>query len=115
MSNNPLLDIVEKAKQQKYNDDLAEIKKAVDLLLKGQKSMALLITLTNSNGQKIAMNPRYIRSVKPREHDEGSIIWPVTGDFIYVKETVEQIVERANSVGDIIAEDPENPGKKYIG
>ena len=108
---NPLFDMVEKARQQKYADDLAEIKKAVDLLVKGSKSTMTLITLTSVNDQKVGINPKWIRLVKPSSNGSGSVVWPVTGDSIFVQESVETVINMANHA----IEQDNDSDKKYIG
>ena len=102
MMENPITDVVEKAKQQKLENDMSEIKSNLDRILANTKPrlvseecplMANLITLTNWADQPLSINPIYIVTVKPASR--GSTLKVAFGSEIEtydVKETFDEVM-----------------------
>lgn len=63
MNPNPLMDIAEKVKQQRLQDDLAEIKQGLKFIMENQKPMTHLVEVTGRTGEIVAVNPDYVVAI----------------------------------------------------
>ena len=102
---NPLLDIVEKARQQKYNEDLADIKRGLKSIMENQKPMTRFIEVTTPEGEIISVNPKYILAVCDGLVEEegikkGGRILYYDGSYQETKETREMLTALINGPQD---------------
>ena len=101
MNPNPLMDITEKVKQQKLQDDLAEIKQGLKLIMENQKPMTRFIEVTTLDGEIISVNPEYVLAVCDGSVEEAGIkkggrILYYDGSYQDTKETREMLTALIN-------------------
>lgn len=101
MNPNPLMDIAEKVKQQRLQDDLAEIKQGLKLIMENQKTMAHLVEVTSRTGEIVAVNPNYVVAICDGGANEfgihmgGKIIYH-DGSVLETSETREMLTAAIN-------------------
>ena len=98
---NPLIDVIENAKQQKLNDDLAEIKRDLKSIMENQKPMTRFIEVTTPDGEIISVNPEYILAVcdglvEEEDIKKGGCIIYYDGSHQETKETREMLTALIN-------------------
>ena len=101
MDQNPLSDILTKAKQYKIESDLAEIKGALNILLGGQTSMTHFVEVTKSDGGIVAVNPAYVVAICDGPANkygikEGGVIIYHDNTTLETKETREMLTALLN-------------------
>ena len=101
MNSNPLADIADKVKQQKLDNDLAEIKKGLKSIMENHKPMTRFIEVTTPDGDIISVNPEYILAVCDGLVEEegikkGGRILYYDGSYQETKETREMLTALIN-------------------
>lgn len=101
MNPNPLMDIAEKVKQQRLQDDLAEIKQGLKFIMENQKHMTHLVEVTGRTGEIVAVNPDYVVAICDGGTNEfgihmgGKIIYH-DGSIFETSETREMLTSLIN-------------------
>ena len=101
MDQNPLSDILAKAKQYKIESDLTEIKGTLKILLEGQTIMTHFVEVTKSDGGVVAVNPAYVVAICDGPANkygikEGGVIIYHDNTTLETKETREMLTALLN-------------------
>ena len=106
MDQNPLNDIVDKAKQQKIDSNLEEIKANIKVLMDKEPMILMsdsgsyplikpkLIEVTNWADHKVSVNPAYI--VKVETTAKGSQLCFADGNVLDIKESRQDVMSMIN-------------------